>query len=391
MRYQLPVHSPLTLRAVRHAFQATLGAGGLDGASLEGVVAARFDAQRALLVDSGTTALALALRLGAPNAGPVALPAYACYNLATAADAVPHPVLLYDLDPDTLGPDEESLDRVLARGVSVLVVAPLYGFPVAMDPIIERCRRMGVVLIEDAAQHAGARWQGRAVGSFGDLSIVSFGRGKGVTAGRGGALLARGPKWLDRVAEVEGTLPRAPSGGTEAFKLGAQWLLARPALYALPAALPFLELGETIYHPPWPVGRMSAAARATLSATWHGEGEELVVRRRNAARLLRALSAAPGRDVKPVSAVRGGEPGYLRLPIVAPGRSDGRRLGVMPGYPESLGDLPRFADRVSNRSEGLPGARSLARTLRTLPVHSLLSEGDLIRLEGWVSGMGRVA
>ena len=42
---------------------------------------------------------------------------------------------------------------------------------------------------EDAAQEAGATLHGRRLGSFGDLSVLSFGRGKGVTGGGGGALL----------------------------------------------------------------------------------------------------------------------------------------------------------------------------------------------------------
>ena len=383
IRYQLPVHSPLTAAAVWSAVR-----GGEPAGALETLVAERFGAERVALVDSGTTALALALRLAVPDGGPVALPAYACYNLATAADAAPHRVLLYDVDLRTLGPDESSVERVLRAGARAVVVAPLYGMPVAMDGISARCRASGVALIEDAAQHAGARWNGKPVGGFGDLSVISFGRGKGVTAGRGGALLARGARWVTAVAEAEGGVGAARGWLGDVAKLKAQWLFARPSLYVVPASLPFLGLGETVYHRPWPAEGMSRAARGALGETWGGEGAEVAGRRRNAARLLDALRRST-RGFTPVPPVAGGEPGYLRLPVraagpVVAGIERARRLGVMPGYPKALVDLPGFGERVANRGEAFPGARALVRELITLPTHSLLGEADLARLEAWM-------
>jgi hypothetical protein len=63
-----------------------------------------------------------------------------------------------------------------------------------------------------------------------------------------------------------------------------------------------------------------------------------------------------------------------------------RRLGIMPGYPRSLGDLPGFGERVRARERPMAGARRLAASLVTLPTHSLLREGDLRALESWIAG-----
>ena len=63
-----------------------------------------------LLTDSGTSALALALQRAArERPGPAALPAFCCYDIATAADVAGVPFVLYDVDPETLGPDPASL------------------------------------------------------------------------------------------------------------------------------------------------------------------------------------------------------------------------------------------------------------------------------------------
>ena len=70
------------------------------------------------------------------------------------------------------------------------MVVHLYGVPADPEPVRAALAGAGAVLIEDAAQGAGASLRGRPLGGFGDLSVLSFGRGKGNTAGRGGALLA---------------------------------------------------------------------------------------------------------------------------------------------------------------------------------------------------------
>src|SRR4029434_8607789 len=111
--------------------------------------------------------------------------AYCCYDLATAADGAGADVLLYDLHPLTLGPDWRSFERTLARGATAAVVAHLYGHPVDLRQAQALADSAGSILIEDAAQGVGARYDGRPLGSFGGMSLLSFGRGKGLTGGGG--------------------------------------------------------------------------------------------------------------------------------------------------------------------------------------------------------------
>src|SRR5207244_6487942 len=135
-----------------------------------------------------------------------------------------------------------------AEGARVIVVAPLFGVPIDWDAIEQCLRGFGALAIEDAAQGHGALWRGAPVGSAGALSVLSFGRGKGWTGGRGGALLMRRFPLDGHLATA-----RSPGLSHELAALGsatAQSLLGRPALYRLPAAIPFLHLGETRYRAP---------------------------------------------------------------------------------------------------------------------------------------------
>jgi dTDP-4-amino-4,6-dideoxygalactose transaminase len=389
-RRQLPAYSPLTLRALGAGAAGLIFGPGRAPTAVAATLARAFGGDEVQLTDSGTGALTLAIRgslAGAPGA-PVALPAYGCYDLATAADGARAPVVLYDLDPATLAPDLDSLARALGHGTRAVVLAHWYGLPADPDPVRAATTTAGAVLIEDAAQSAGATWQGRPAGSFGDLTVLSFGRGKGTTAGRGGALVARGPAGSAALARVRSDLGRAAEGRREYVPLVAQWLLGRPSVYVVPSVLPFLRLGETLYHTPTPVAEMSSVAARTLASTLRLGEREVGTRRANARRLLAARAAG----LTWVRVPAGGEAGYLRLPFVATPASraaavtaEARALGIMPGYPHALCDLRGFGKRVANKADGFPGARGLAERLITLPTHSLLRERDLLRLEAWLA------
>src|SRR3989449_6070319 len=107
---------------------------------------------------------------------------------------------------------------------------------------MECAAAVGAAVIEDAAQGFGASWRGRPLGSLGAVSVLSFGRGKGWTGGRGGALLARGRapptaangNGAGLWREGEGLVLAAAQGG-----------FARPPPHGPPAPLPWLGLGET--------------------------------------------------------------------------------------------------------------------------------------------------
>jgi len=397
-RHQVPVHSPISAAALyAGARAAALRNGGLARAEdrVVALLKTRYSARGVLLTDSGTAALTAAILgvLGDRPDSAVAMPAYACYDLATAADAADVPVLLYDTDPGTLAPNLAELETVLRQGAKVIVAVHLYGYPVDLGEVNRLAAAAGAVVIEDAAQGAGGTVNDRPAGTQSSLAVLSFGRGKGLTGGSGGALLAydeTGARVLERVRGMLGT-PRR--GWSELVTLAAQLFLERPSVYAIPAALPFLRLGQTIYREPRPLRGVSAASARVIAATWSLAERELELRRRNAERLLVELRAQPG--FATITTSRYARPGYLRLPVIvspalrrSAAESAARRLGIMPGYPKALCDLDRFRPRCLNRDVLFPGSRLLAAQLCTLPTHGRLAMRDLARLEEWIRVSG---
>jgi dTDP-4-amino-4,6-dideoxygalactose transaminase len=310
--------------------------------------------------------------------------------VVTAAVGARVPVRLYDLDPHTLGPDPESVRECLQDGVTAVVVAPLYGVPIDMKEIERLAAEHGAMIVEDAAQGAGAALEDRPLGSRGSLGVLSFGRGKGVTGGAGGGLLANdepGREVLERVADQAGP-PR--SGFRELGIAAAQWALARPSLYSLPRSLPFLHLGETVYSAPGPVHGLARAAAAILEETWELVDPEAGARRSHAAWLLAHLEGIS--SVETIEVPEASRPGYLRLPVILSSQASEKadsamRLGVMPGYPMPLSALPALVPISPDAGREFPAASRLADRLVTLPTHGGLRDRDKRAIERWIASL----
>jgi dTDP-4-amino-4,6-dideoxygalactose transaminase len=343
-----------------------------------------------LLTASGTQALQVALQLAAEAHGsgrPVALPAFGCYDLITAAVGARASIVFYDVDPTHLVPDPDSLRAALGEGVCAVVATPLYGFPLDWTWLRRECRDAGALLIEDSAQGLGSEWQGAEGGSFGDATVFSFGRGKGWSGAGGGALLLR----HDSFGRAEAVRPPTPPLGAslrDFVATAALWLLGRPRLYSLPSSLPFLHLGETTYKDPQPVvGPSSFAARSALRHA--GIAVEAVETRRRWAVAWTTLLESVRLDaaLRPCRVLSGGASGYLRFPVVAADRTvastllqAGRGAGVGPPYPVILPRL-QAAERLAWRPATTPGADHLARGLVTFPTHPRVEPRDLRMIE----------
>lgn len=376
----MPVASPVVPDAL---VRVALRLGVRDApARLEQHLREAFSATGVHLYASGTQALQAAMEIAwnrSGRRGPVALPAYACYDLATAAIGAGLPVTFFDVDPATLSPDTASLEEVLHRGASVVVVAPLYGIPVDYAAVADLCSRFGAIAVEDAAQGQGAVWRDRPLGAHGDISVLSFGRGKGWTGGGGGALLTRGAM-ADAMPGHARRGTRAPDELRVVVALAAQWAIGRPSLYGIASATPGLHLGETVYHPPAIPARMPAAAAALALAHADPAARRAAERRASAATWEARLAELPGIDR--ISLPVGAEGGYLRYPLLAARPLDATtapaaaRLGVARGYPRPLPELPELQPCIRYVPDRLDGAERLARSLVTLPTHWQVTAED---------------
>jgi dTDP-4-amino-4,6-dideoxygalactose transaminase len=158
-------------------------------------------ARYAIGVDSGTSALELALRAFGVGPGDEVITAANTF-IATAL-AISHsaakPVLV-DVDPQTYTIDPSAVRSALTARTKAVIAVHLYGHPADMDPILDIARRHGLVVIEDACQAHGAKYKGFRVGSLGHAAAFSFYPAKNLGAyGDGGIVVTSDPQTADAV------------------------------------------------------------------------------------------------------------------------------------------------------------------------------------------------
>ena len=159
------------------------------------------DSSHAVGVDSGTSALELALR--AFDIGPGDEVITAANSFIASALGISHagvkPVLV-DVDPYTYTLDVKALERAITRRTKAIIPVHLYGHPAHMGPIRQLADKHGLVVIEDACQAHGARYKGKRVGSFGHAAAFSFYPGKNLGAyGDGGVVVTKDRKIASRL------------------------------------------------------------------------------------------------------------------------------------------------------------------------------------------------
>ena len=158
--------------------------------------------RRALLTHSGTGALEMAAILAGTRAGDeIIMPSFTFVSTANAFVLRGGVPVFVDVRADTLNIDESKIEAAITPRTKAIVVVHYAGVACDMDAIGGIARRHGLMLIEDAAQALGAAYRGRPLGSFGDVSALSFHETKNLISGEGGALLVNSPGLIER-AEI---------------------------------------------------------------------------------------------------------------------------------------------------------------------------------------------
>jgi dTDP-4-amino-4,6-dideoxygalactose transaminase len=168
---------------------------GEEGRLFEEEFAAYCGARHAVAVNTGTSALHLALLAAGVGPGDEVITVAHTFVATVAAiiytGATP---VLVDIDAETFAIDVSRIEAAISIRTKAIVPVHIYGQPADMDAILDLARRRDLIVIEDAAQAHGARYKGRPVGSIADLTCFSFYPSKNLGAnGEGGAVTTDRP------------------------------------------------------------------------------------------------------------------------------------------------------------------------------------------------------
>jgi perosamine synthetase len=160
--------------------------------------------KRAVSTSSGTFALQLALQAldVTANDQVVTTPFsfIATANAAYTAGATP---IFSDVNTQTFNINPDLIRHKLNRNSKVVMPVHLYGNPAEMEPIVEAARGAGCATVEDCCQAHGAEYQGKKVGSIGDVGCFSFYSAKNMTVGGdGGMAITNNEEIADKIAKL---------------------------------------------------------------------------------------------------------------------------------------------------------------------------------------------
>ena len=342
--------------AVRRAVERVLASGrfvlGPEVEAFERAFAKALGVGHAVGVASGTDAITLAL--AAAGIGPGERVLTAAFSTGYTALGIQHagavPVFA-DVEPESLCLDADAAARALeTQDIRAIVPVHIFGHAGAgWERLLEAASRRGVPVIEDACQAHGARFRGRALGSFGRAAAFSFYPTKNLGALGDAGLVATADERL--AARVK----RLRSGGQ-----GARHDHVTPGWNSRLDEIQAAVLNERL-----PALPETNRRRAALARRYRDLLDGLPLR-----------FVTPGPEVEGSShlfVIRTAEREALRRHLAAAG------IETLVHYPVALTEQAAFA--AAPRPEGgCPEAEAAAREVLSLPLHPGLSEAELVRV-----------
>src|SRR5476651_243844 len=177
---------------------------GPDVAQFEKDFAKFCDAEHAIGFNSGTSALHVALLLLKVGPGDeVITTPFTFVATSWAISYVGAKPVYVDVDDATMNLDPKLIERAITPKTKAVMPVHLYGQPFDIDPILAICKKHKLPLVEDAAQAHAAKYKGKSIGTFGEISCFSFYPGKNLgAAGEGGALVTNNAEFAKRARSL---------------------------------------------------------------------------------------------------------------------------------------------------------------------------------------------
>ncbi|MEW7291632.1 DegT/DnrJ/EryC1/StrS family aminotransferase [Aquimarina sp. 2304DJ70-9] len=170
---------------------------------LEKDLAKRMQTKHAQVVSSGTAALTVALACAGIGSGDeVIMPTFtfvASFEAILSVGATP---ILCDID-DTLTLDPKAVEAAITKNTKAIMPVHMCGSMADLKALKTISDTHNLILLEDACQAIGGSYDGKPLGSYGDLGCFSFDYVKTVTCGEGGGIITNSEKYADRAHKYQ--------------------------------------------------------------------------------------------------------------------------------------------------------------------------------------------
>ncbi len=174
-----------------------------QGKLFENELAKAVGVKRAILANSGTSALDLGIRaLQLPKGSEVIVPA--CTFPTPIASLINYglkPVVV-DIEIGSYFYDLKSLNKSISKKTTAILIVYIAGLVGDLDLALNFAKKNNLKVIEDNCDGFGGTWQGKMLGSFGDFSAISTHAAHIISTGEGGAVFTNDSEFADRVVSI---------------------------------------------------------------------------------------------------------------------------------------------------------------------------------------------
>lgn len=335
------------VEAVRAVFASGTLTGGMQNVEFEREFADRHLASHGVTFASGTVALAAMLL--AEGIGPgdeVIVPSMTFISSATAVRHVGATPVFADIDPRSFNLDPGEIARLVTSRTRAVIIVHYAGQPGELHEILKACGDYGLVVLEDAAQAAGADFGGRPVGTFGGSAMFSFTPTKNITMGEGGIVLTDSADTAERLRLLRNHGQQRPY---EHVLIGYNWRLTE-----MQAAIGRVQLRKLD----------AILARKRASADW----------------MSRRLEAIPG-ITPPYQLPHARSVHMLYTCLVDENRDAVLAHLLQAGIEARIYFPPAHLQPVfSEYRQSLPVTEAVAAKMLSIPMHSRLRHDELARI-----------
>ena len=154
------------------------------------------------LTSSGSAALITALiAVDTPKGAEVIMPAICCPAVLFAIQLAGFTPVIADVSLNDFAINIETVEPLITDKTYAIVAVHNFGYPCDICALSTWAKKNELILIEDACLAMGTFYQDKPLGSFGDISIVSFGYDKMINAGYGGMLLTDSSVYAEKASQ----------------------------------------------------------------------------------------------------------------------------------------------------------------------------------------------
>ena len=190
--------------ALIRVFRSGKYIGGKEVDAFEDAFARKVQTSYSVCCNSGTDALILALRsLNIGEDDEVITSSFSFFATAEAISSVGARPVFVDIDLENYLMDLDLIEKAISSKTKAILPVHLFGYPLDMKKLMEIAEKNNLKVIEDCAQATGASWEGKPVGSFGDVGCFSFFPTKNLgAAGDGGAITTNNYDLAKKIREL---------------------------------------------------------------------------------------------------------------------------------------------------------------------------------------------